>query len=638
MFAPPSATPDMSLSPGVVRRLQHWLESCRENHDRCRKRFRDSNHRGLFYPSRLVYVGTSNNDSVRLIDTAEVAPTGPYMTLSHRWPEDASRYTQLREDNLGFLKIQIETKSLSRTFQDAINCTWSLGVKYLWIDSLCILQDSKADWETESATMADIYSHSYCNISATADECKEHGLFHPKRPMRSGHARVRARWIGHPPGAVQDQPAAQPQASSSHGEEYVLFDREFWAKRVDKQELFSRGWVFQEQQLARRIIHFGPDQLLWECRQQRACETYPSGLPQVEMGWGEQLKGDFQVATLVKGALAQPTLPGFYPSWHLSPWVAWQKIVEVYSGLNLTKGEDRLVAIAGVAQTYRDLYSGHYVAGHWDEALLPSLIWSIPPNSHAQSCPLAKVQRPEWSRKPAYLAPSWSWASVDGPVSVLGYETALEARHAVEIVRASAICSGNGPFGLITGGDIVFRGNVYPASFVRDKLHSVSLLVDGGENPAWEVDVDLCCERHPESRQYMGDEYDAASDDEQDREIDEDIRGDDEESDDESDECWDAESLSSRFPHVFFLPLLECTVRDGTGCARAGLVLEAVEGERGVYKRIGRCCHTGDATDAEPKPRRGWGLPRPGIFEDVEGVKTSSQLYLGEGDRLVKLI
>lgn len=110
------------LSGGVLGRLRAWFESCASDHDLCGKS-RLSNKPELFYPSRLISVGAGSDDIVQLIDTAETVPTGPYMTLSHRWPTDASSYTQLKDSNLKLLKNHIETTSLSKVFQNAITCT-----------------------------------------------------------------------------------------------------------------------------------------------------------------------------------------------------------------------------------------------------------------------------------------------------------------------------------------------------------------------------------------------------------------------------------------------------------------------------------------------------------------------------------
>lgn len=447
---------DPWLSAGVQRRLRAWFENCTSHHSICGKS-RLSNKSDPFYPSRLISVGADGENIVRLIDTAETVPTGAYMTLSHRWPTDASSYTQLKHNNLELLENQIETASLSKVFQNAISCTRSLGIKYIWIDSLCIMQDSKVDWQVESAMMADVYAQSYCNISATADECKEGGLFHTRRGMPRSHERVTSNWTGQPFARYQDGEQADACVSINM-EDYIIYDEDFWSRRVDQQELYSRGWVFQEQQLASRIIHFSPDQLLWECHEHRASEKYPLKLPQKEMTWGESWLDT--TATVLKRSLVDGGLSRSDQVMGMSPWEQWQEVIRFYSGLHLTSGQDKLAAIAGVARTYYRLYSGRYLAGHWAEDLIYSLHWRLSNEFHTHRCPLAKVQRPEAFRQPNYIAPSWSWASVDG--AVRGYGEEFSPKYVAEIVQMAVTLLERTNLGLLKPATLYFEDYYIP--------------------------------------------------------------------------------------------------------------------------------------------------------------------------------
>lgn len=151
---------------------QKKLSQCIESHD-CGK---DQIH---WYPTRLVDIGTETSDraAVKLVETAKTKPEGPYVTLSHCWG-DASLVTQLVQDNkAAFLA---ELPSLPPTLEDAIVATKRLGARYIWIDSLCIVQDDKGDWARESALMASVYRNALCNIAATAAEDSRGGLFHQR--------------------------------------------------------------------------------------------------------------------------------------------------------------------------------------------------------------------------------------------------------------------------------------------------------------------------------------------------------------------------------------------------------------------------------------------------------------------------
>jgi hypothetical protein len=114
------------------------------------------------YPTRLLYVGNTASCTLRLCTATEVQAGEKYMTLSHCWGME--KFFTLTLSNYDSLRQHIDPNSLTKTFQEAITATKALKIQYLWIDSLCIIQDSPEDWEIESAQMNEIYSNSYCNI------------------------------------------------------------------------------------------------------------------------------------------------------------------------------------------------------------------------------------------------------------------------------------------------------------------------------------------------------------------------------------------------------------------------------------------------------------------------------------------
>lgn len=132
-----------------------------------------------FLPSRLICINgmQQNPPKSHLAIRHEIPPGTPYMTLSHCWGH--SQHFRLLQSNLQDLRKNIEYYELPRTFQDAISICHQLGASYLWIDSLCIIQDSTSglDWQRESAEMGSIYSHVKCNICATAGYDSSDGLF-----------------------------------------------------------------------------------------------------------------------------------------------------------------------------------------------------------------------------------------------------------------------------------------------------------------------------------------------------------------------------------------------------------------------------------------------------------------------------
>ena len=206
------------------------------------------------FPARLIDLGTSDEQCVKLIDTRVVPPHGPYATLSHRWAD--SVVIQTTSSNVKQFLKAIPVSTLSKTFQDAFTAArLYLGVRYIWIDSLCIIQDDPDDWGVESLTMQDVYSYSICNLSAIATSSGAHGLYPPRDADRLRPCKL------------------ETEQSGCGPETYVLISKRFWDEQLDYAPLSRRGWVFQERWLTPRVLHFGSDQLLWECCELSASEA-----------------------------------------------------------------------------------------------------------------------------------------------------------------------------------------------------------------------------------------------------------------------------------------------------------------------------------------------------------------------------
>lgn len=251
-----------------------------------------------------------------------------------------------------------------RTFQDAISVSRILNVRYIWIDSLCIVQDDKNDWAEQSSTMADVYSNSYLTIAATAAKNCTSGLFpDPEniqtRSLQCTTASGTTYYI-----RTRTQP---PHSEGIH--DYYQFP------------LLHRGWVLQERLLSPRMLHFGVAELYWECRRGTFCEC----------GHAPVDKQD-RIKTAKK----------------IDPKTVdhdWRDIVDLFSRLQLTVPSDTLPALSGLAKAARTyMPTGKYLAGLWTNSLVSDLLWA--------------PQNPSNSRRTAtYRAPSWSWASMDGPVA-----------------------------------------------------------------------------------------------------------------------------------------------------------------------------------------------------------------------------
>jgi hypothetical protein len=154
-------------------------------------------------------------------------------------------------------------EDLPQIFRDAIFVMRRFKISYLWIDSLCIIQDSIEDWNKEAMQMSKVYWHEICNIAATGAFDSTKGLFFNKdiHAMRACKIQVPLR-----------------QSSTKFTNVYIT-DPNFWEDRIEKAPLIRRAWVVQERLLARRVLPFNQDQLYWEYREQTAFEIYPKQLP-----------------------------------------------------------------------------------------------------------------------------------------------------------------------------------------------------------------------------------------------------------------------------------------------------------------------------------------------------------------------
>jgi hypothetical protein len=233
--------------------LRSWIRDCDRSHQCFPKQT-------TFVPTRLLDVGDHMNpETIRLLENGS-GDTGQsrYVALSHRWgsPQQGAMFCAYRS-NLAELRRGIDLSRLPRTFQDAVRVTRGLGLPYLWIDSVCIVQDDPDDWETESRLMERVFSSAYCTLAASCSSGSGDGMLKP-RPERQCVA-LRA-----------DDGGGEENAA---GTCYVCAAVDDFHAHVDRSELNQRGWVLQERALSRRTIYFTETQSYWECGGGVRCET-----------------------------------------------------------------------------------------------------------------------------------------------------------------------------------------------------------------------------------------------------------------------------------------------------------------------------------------------------------------------------
>jgi hypothetical protein len=207
---------------------KHWINTCRKNHTTC-KRFRLSGKEHDWKPTRLIKVDLQNNH-LKLCECDQFSPRVEYVTLSHCWGETHNKNIKLTKENLKSFQKELPDLQHSRTFKDAITATRKLGFEYIWIDSLCIIQNSDKDWKKEASQMGFIYKYSACTITATSAENNTGGCFFDRKIEHSIPARITV-------GSTHSRP--------------VTFDVNclagvHWKADVEEAPVNKRGWVLQE--------------------------------------------------------------------------------------------------------------------------------------------------------------------------------------------------------------------------------------------------------------------------------------------------------------------------------------------------------------------------------------------------------
>ncbi|EPE31036.1 hypothetical protein GLAREA_04003 [Glarea lozoyensis ATCC 20868] len=355
-----------------VNLMTQWIAECKLDHPQCLAGMIN------WCPSRVLDTGSpSEPPNVRLIETADFPV--PYTALSHMWG-DVNYYAPLRafKSNYDDLKTNIPMSNLPRNFKEAVVLTRALGLRYLWIDSLCIIQDDAEDWRREAATMFQVYSAAEVTIVATSATSTHDGFL--KRDLSNM-------------AAAKLEYCLEPDSKPSHIVLVAQDDVETgtWYGDVEDSLWNTRGWTMQERRLSSRMLHFSKNKIYFECR---TCRRSEENEPIPEYRQFDLWPRSDAAHSAKDKEDAKDRL-----------YRLWIKTVQEYSARKLTKGFDKLTAIYSVAfamstgtEGFKDRYIDY--AGLWSEYLQHGLLWQVRDGA---------IEKPK-----EYRAPSWSWAALDG--------------------------------------------------------------------------------------------------------------------------------------------------------------------------------------------------------------------------------
>ena len=370
----------------------YWLHTCLTTHEQCRV---DS--LATLLPTRLIDVGLDGEERPRLIIT-KPGQRGTYLALSYRWPS-AAPFT-LTTTNLNGLTQAIPLDRLSQTIRDAVEIARTLSVPYIWVDALCILQDSPSDWAREAARMASVYSSAVFTL-ASVDEGP---VIRPREP----HRRPRR--------------AAVPDGGMTGYFDYAhpYYEIHNDARSRPRGELDTRGWCFQERLLARRTLSYASGELFWDCREGSKSEMMPAGVRVSR--FDQPLAGRLtdEEARRFRMILLEVVVSGEGKGGNgerdvEEAYTLWRKGVEEYTRLSLTVASDRLAALAGVGSAMAPFVQDRLVAGLWQGKLTRELLWWIDSRGYRDNRGVKAEKLARRLTGPADV-PSWSWASVLGAI------------------------------------------------------------------------------------------------------------------------------------------------------------------------------------------------------------------------------
>jgi len=370
-----SRIPNRTSDPDTLKWVEECLADCRASHASCNASA------DPLLPTRVLDVGlglvagdATGRPTVRLVEST--GRRGRYACLSHCWGSPASDVIRTTKATLERRRTGIDVSDLPKTFQDAIRLAYRLRIPYLWIDSLCIVQDDDEDWRLEASRMCAVYQNSYLTIAATRASNGTHGLYTDVSPEFHGY-KV----------ATIDGQAVYIRRAHNNS----AFTHFVAARDADNFPLLGRGWVFQERMLSPRFLHFGHSELTWECSSLFWCQCGDNFATPRGPSQGRRFHSASAAASLDSDGAVE----------------VWQSIVMEYSRLALSFPTDRFPALSGLARQWQAIRGCDYLAGLWRSSLVRDLQW--------------KVESGHQKPKPeAWRAPSWSWASVDSTIRYWG--------------------------------------------------------------------------------------------------------------------------------------------------------------------------------------------------------------------------
>ncbi len=411
------------MAGSVVAMVKSWESHCLDTHAECRALSAQRTE----FPTRLLDMHEVDREGVMRIIEVESNLDCEYVALSYCWGRKHPTWISYVKRCQATQQRVVHVEQMPQTPQDAVISCLKLGYSYIWIDCLCILQGNKADWLQEGAKMCDIYANAVLTISASdSKDCRDGFLVERSALQQKG--------------AVLSLLDEQNEVTSQL---HLCLPDTAFQKLVGNGPVAQRGWCLQERNLCPRRLHICQGEVFFECI---LCRRFES----------EAVPGEEFNVTDEHYAFHMPREAHADDWGKPSPVVrnifSWCAIMQDYTRRGLAMTDDKLVAVAGLARRAHHILGPKYLAGLWEPQIHVGLLWMIDEDASA-------------SRAKPYRAPSWSWASMDGPVSwslIDGWVQSDDGfvESAIEVMGSTVQLEGEDPFGPVQTVEIVVRGRL----------------------------------------------------------------------------------------------------------------------------------------------------------------------------------
>lgn len=473
-----------SSNDEALQLAKMWLQNCRENHPLCA----DAGSEPGKLPTRVIDLQGPDKSRVYLRETKDLEDE--YAALSYCWGPGSPGLFTTQKNFESHRDDGIAITDLPASIRDAIRVTSQLGLRYLWIDRLCILQDSAADWTHQAALMCDVYAGAALTLSADGSKSADDGLFCTKQKFSNfEYQQYQDPWGYQNPFLLH-----RPQTHRN------LEDR----ASTNYQSIDQRGWTMQERLMSRRVLHFTTDEMVWECNELTECECR-------------------RQSQKVPRALAPGRIKDMDSLYDL-----WRVLVLAYTKRMLSHDMDKLLALRGLVTKFQQMMrslssdgtADEYLAGLWRGDLAAQLAWKPPVKADLEAFARAtnfkkaaehtpptptenddwiqilreRNKLEDWHQISLYVAPTWSWAHLHGPVAYLMCYPGPPFKSYVEVLQAETVSRVPGEAtGQIVAGSVTLRGfmvrdmslDIMQCGYEGNIIKDLSVLLYGNDNEYW---------------------------------------------------------------------------------------------------------------------------------------------------------